>query len=218
MAGFAITNHTDRVFLLNALELLATVFRGPDRDGWQGVFDTGLPELMAQAPSRLGHLTDILGGLQAARPADLDELESEYVRLFIAAGGGVAAPLYESCHTGTTPRVMGESALSMARRLAEAGLEPAGQANEPPDHLATEIEYLYHLLATGWTRDDPEAEALGLAFAREVMRPWTGRFTAALDAGSPHPVYAGTASLLCALLDALTDASFKAQPSATGHA
>jgi len=203
VAGFAITNHSDRVFLLNALELLATVFRGPDREGWQGVFASGLPELGAQVPPRLAHLTDILEDLQAARPADPDDLESEYVRLFIAAGGGVAAPLYESCHTGGKPRVMGESALAMAARLAGDGLEPAGQANEPPDHLATEIEYLYHLLAAGWTRDEPGTEARGLAFAREVMAPWTGRFATSLMAGDPHPVFAAATRLLLALLDAL---------------
>jgi TorA-specific chaperone len=214
MAGSITTNHAERVFLLNIIELAAAVFRGPSPEGWQALAEVGLPDLRARVPQRLGHFTGILDNLQAATAADPRELEAEYVRLFIAAGGGVAAPLYESCHTGGKPQVMGESALSMRRRLAEAGLEQAGSSNEPPDHLAVELEYLYHLLATGWTGDDsgdapePEAaaEAAGIAFASEVMLPWVGRFAAALDAGQPHPAYASCANLLLALLRELDSA------------
>lgn len=206
MAGPTIINHTEQVFLLNAIELVVAVFRGPSQAGWQGLFETGLPELGGQVPSRFAHLTAILDNLQDAAPGDpdkLDDLETEYVRLFIAASGGVAAPLYESCHTEAAPRVMGQSALAMRQRLADAGLEVTGPTNEPPDHLAVELEYLYHLLATAWARNDGQAEALGLAFAREVLRPWVGRFVQALERGRPHPVYAAAAALLLGLLDSL---------------
>jgi TorA-specific chaperone len=210
MAGHTITNHSERVFLLDAIELAVAVFRGPSPEGWQALAQVGLPQLKARVPQRLGHFTAILDNLQVAAAADPGELEAEYVRLFIAAGGGVAAPLYESCHAGGKPRVMGESALAMRRRLADAGLELAGAANEPPDHLAVELEYLYHLLATGWTGDDSGdaagAGAAGPAFAREVMLPWVGRFAAALDAGQPHPAYARCADMLLALLRELASA------------
>jgi TorA-specific chaperone len=206
MAGPTIINHAEQIFLLNAIELVVAVFRGPSQAGWQALFETGLPELRGQVPPRFAHLTAILDNLQDAAPGDPDklgDLETEYVRLFIAASGGVAAPLYESCHTEAAPRVMGQSALAMRQRLAEAALEVSGPANEPPDHLAVELEYLYHLLATAWAQNDGDSEACGLTFAHEVMRPWTGRFAHALEVGLPHPAYAATAGLLLALLDLL---------------
>lgn len=218
MAGPTIINHAEQVFLLNAIELVVAVFRGPSQAGWQALFQTGLPELRGQVPPRCAHLTAILDNLQDAAPGDpdgLEDLETEYVRLFITASGGVAAPLYESCHTDAAPRVMGQSALAMRQRLAEAGLEvagpeTAGQANEPPDHLAVELEYLYHLLATAWARHDGRAEALGSAFAREVLRPWAARFVKALGSARPHPVYADSAALLLVLLDFLTPGELQA--------
>ncbi|ADU64177.1 MAG: molecular chaperone TorD family protein [Pseudodesulfovibrio sp.] len=206
MAGFTITNQAEQVFLLNAIELVVAVFRGPSQAGWQALFEAGLPELKGQVPSRFAHLTAILDNLQDAAPGAPDglaDLETEYVRLFIAASGGVAAPLYESCHLGTAPRVMGQSALAMRQRLADAGLEIHGPANEPPDHLAVELEYLYHLLATAWAQNEGQSEASGLAFAREVMRPWVGRFARALESGRPHPIYAASAGLLLDVLDIL---------------
>lgn len=203
MAGFTISNQAEQVFLLNAIELVVTVFRGPSPSGWEALFEFGLPELKGQVPPRLAHLKAILDNLQGAGPDGSTDLEAEYVRLFIAASGGVAAPLYQSCHTDAAPRVMGQSALDMRQRLADAGLEAHGPANEPPDHLAVELEYLYHLLATAWARNDSESEARGLAFASQVMRPWVGRFAKALEGGRPHPAYAASASLLLGLLNVL---------------
>jgi TorA-specific chaperone len=204
----AITERDQRIFVLSSIELAVALFRGPAPDGWTAIFHAGLPELTARAPSRFAHLTNILKKLQDLGPAPddsatLDELEAEYVRLFVSAGGGVSAPPYESCHLGGKPRVMGAAAVAMGRRLAQAGLETAVDGNEPPDHLAVELEYLYHLLAAGWAGGDRESEAAGLDFAREVMLPWVVRFQACLAAAQPHPVFGLAAEFLTALLRAL---------------
>lgn len=206
MSDFHITDQDLRVACLNTIELGAVVFRGPDTDGWTALFEVGLPELMGHLPEGLGHLTDSLRRLQDSRPG-LSEtephaiLETEYVRLFIAGAGGVVAPLYESCHLGDAPRIMGDPALSMRSRLGACGLEVALDSNEPPDHLSIELEYLYHLLATGWTEGKSDLEKQARDFSRMDMLPWVRRFREALSRGDAHPVYLAAADLVVTVLE-----------------
>lgn len=95
---------------------------------------------------------------------------------------------------------MGEAARAMQARLAESGLEVSLDSNEPPDHIALEFEYLYHLLATAWSEDNPSLEAAGREFAGQTMLPWVRRFRAAVLGGDPHPVYACASELAVTIL------------------
>ncbi|WP_158946633.1 TorD/DmsD family molecular chaperone [Pseudodesulfovibrio cashew] len=205
----------EQIFLLNVIELLAALFRTPDSAGWAAIRDTGLPALAARAPIRTGQLTDTLEKLQGALDSSentigiIDELLSEQVRLFVAGRGGVVAPPYESCHRPGESGVMGEAALSMRSRLAEAGLEVALPSNEPPDHLSLELEYLHHLLSTAWAEQDGTREAEALAFSGETMLPWVARFRDALLEGTPHPVFTHAADLAVALLEELSSRADK---------
>jgi len=193
------------ICLLNTIELCVTVFRGPDAVTWSQIADSGVPDLLGRVQHYSVYPPDSLGGLHNAL-ASLDDfavLEPEFVRLFIAGPGGVPAPLYESCHLGTEVRTMGQSALDMRDRLTEAGLAVSLDSNEPPDHLSIEFEYLFHLVATGWSGGDPGAAHRGVAFAGEVMLPWVRRFAEALAKSDPHPVFLYSAKLAADVLGAL---------------
>ncbi|WP_338669141.1 TorD/DmsD family molecular chaperone [Pseudodesulfovibrio methanolicus] len=199
-----------KIVLLNLMELCAAVFRGPDEQGWRELATLGLPELFGRVQNFPALPAAPLEGMQAAlapyaETGDFSPLETEYVRLFIAGPGGVPAPLYESCHLDGAPRTMGQSALAMRDRLAEAGLEISLPSNEPPDHLALELEYLFHLCAEGWTGDPALAEKAAL-FADEVMVPWVGRFRDTLAGAGPDPVYLAAADAVLALLRAVAEA------------
>ena len=87
----------------------------------------------------------------------------------------------------------------MRDRLAEAGLEISLDSNEPPDHLALELEYLFHLCATGWT-DAPALADEAARFAGEVMVPWVGRFRDKLAGADPDAVYLAATDAALALL------------------
>jgi TorA-specific chaperone len=196
-----------KIVLLNLLELCAAVFRGPDERGWRELATHGLPDLLGRVQEfpaipagPLKTLRDALAPL--VETGDFSPLEAEYVRLFIAGPGGVPAPLYESCHQGGAGRTMGQSALAMRDRLAEAGLEISLPSNEPPDHLALELEYLFHLCAEGWT-NDPALAGKAARFAAEVMEPWVGRFRDGLAGADPDPVYLAAADTVLALLSAV---------------
>ena len=101
---------------------------------------------------------------------------------------------------------MGQSALDMRDRLAASGLAVDLASNEPPDHLSIELEYLYHLLATGWSENDPSLAAQGVEFAETVMLPWVRRFRDALAKADPHPVFLAVADIALAALAFVPDA------------
>jgi len=198
-----------KIVLLNLTELCAAMFRGPDEQGWRELAIHGLPDLLdrvqkfsALPAAPLAALRDALS--PHVETGDFSSLETEYVRLFIAGPGGVPAPLYESCHQDGACRTMGQSALAMRHRLAEAGLEISLASNEPPDHLALELEYLFHLYAQGWTNDSAQAHEAA-RFAGEVMEPWVRRFRAALAGAAPDPVYLAATDAALALLQAVAE-------------
>ena len=200
-----ITDTRTRVFLLSALECAAAIFRGPDREDWTALASRGLPELAGLDPQTTPHATAAMEKLQCAlspeNTPDPDILETEYVRLFVASRGGAAAPPYESCHTGAKPRTMGPPARDMQRRLAAHGLALGLASNEPPDHIAVELELLYHLLATAWT-GQPALEAEAREFAAGIA-PWLGRFGDAMEKGEAHPAYTAAADLALAVAEAV---------------
>ena len=193
-----------KILLLDLIEVVVRVFRGPNEETWSELAHTALPDLLDRVQAFPGFPAEPLRGLAEAlsahdRAGDFSPLESEYVRLFIAGPGGVPAPLYESCHLGTATRTMGDSALAMRDRLAEAGLAVSLPSNEPPDHLSLELEYLYSLCAEGW-EDEPAMALHGANFARKVMLPWVARFREALAGAEPDPVFLHAADLTLAVL------------------
>ncbi|WP_207262745.1 molecular chaperone TorD family protein [Desulfovibrio sp. Huiquan2017] len=201
------------LFLLKMTELCAAVFRGPSEQEWAQMATHAVPELLDRVQEFPGFPADAITafGDALASYADIgffSALEAEYVRLFIAAPGGVPVPLYESCHSNAGRRVMGASSLAMRDRLTEVGLEVGSMSNEPPDHLSLELEYLFHLCSKGWT-DEPGAAEQGARFAGEVMLPWVSRFREALAAAGteagPGQVYLAGADLVLALLTVVAE-------------
>ena len=195
------------LLLLSLVELSVIVFRGPDAEGWAGLTEHGVPELLARvqknpavSPVPVSGLAHALSQLPGG---DYQSLETEYVRLFIAGSGGVPVPLYESCHQGDLPRTMGQSALDMQSRLSEAGLELSLESNEPSDHLTIELEYLFYLLSEGWTGREDFA-ARGVEFAGAVMLPWVRCFRDDLADADPHPVFRHAAEIAVDTLEAIS--------------
>ncbi|WFS62890.1 molecular chaperone TorD family protein [Pseudodesulfovibrio thermohalotolerans] len=196
-----------KLFLLNLMELGVTVFRGPDEQVWAELATHALPELLGRVqkiPEFPAEPVEALAETLAsrARSGDFPQLETEYVRLFIAGPGGIPAPLYESCHQDTESRTMGQSALAMRDRLARAGLEISLDSNEPPDHLTLELEYLFHLCAEEWS-GETASEEQAARFVGEVMLPWVRRFRKALADANPDPAFLASADIVVALLEAV---------------
>ncbi|MBW2436550.1 MAG: molecular chaperone TorD family protein [Deltaproteobacteria bacterium] len=135
----------------------------------------------------------------------LQHLEEGYVRLFISDRGGVTAPLYESCYAnidgGAKALLMGPPAIDMQNRFESKGLSLSKDIHEPPDHISIELEYLYFLLAKGWSAGDKDMIDEASTFAADVMLPWVSAFQARLVAEKKFRFYPLMASLLTAILE-----------------
>jgi TorA maturation chaperone TorD len=132
-------------------------------------------------------------------------LETEYVRLFISHRDGIAAPLYESCYTGAqagdAAPLMGKSAIRMKARFESRGLSLDSNINEPPDHLAIELEYLYFLMEKGRADKDRNLIAEASSFASDSMLPWITRLQKRLTAAETEDsFYLLITKVLCAVV------------------
>jgi TorA-specific chaperone len=109
-------------------------------------------------------------------PEDLcRKLHATYARLFLGAGQGLSAPPYHSCYLQENAPLMGPPAIRMRERLSAAGLAISGRGNEPPDHLAVELEFLYFLMTKA--PDDPGSEAPAVEFTETELCPWLPLFS-----------------------------------------
>ena len=195
--------------LLEILKKLIAVFWGPNpkkcsqmlQESFFGSFDK-LAELSGK-----WNVHEIKSVLRDFKNADtlFDRLEEGYVRLFISDRGGVAAPLYESCYAktegGAKMLLMGAPAIDMKNRFESKGLRLSKDINEPPDHLSIEMEYLYFLLAKGWSDEDKDLIDEAATFAADVMLPWVSEFQARLAAEKKCRFYPLMTSILTAILE-----------------
>ncbi|WP_018306521.1 TorD/DmsD family molecular chaperone [Desulfitobacterium hafniense] len=94
----------------------------------------------------------------------LREMKVEYARLFIGPGAVAVSP-YETTYfansdeQGDTLLFNSLSARSVEKAYKEAGVSLASDQNEPPDHIATELEFLMYLCAQegqAWKNEDNE--------------------------------------------------------------
>lgn len=138
--------------------------------------------------------------LDAIATTPLADVEADYVRLFVNAPGGVAAPPYASWYL--EGRLLGAAASWAAAAYARQGLEPAPDAGEPPDYLSTELEFMHFLCrheTAARTTADAQALALVLdaqaAFVHEHLARWMPLMLARTRSAKPGPVVAAATTL-----------------------
>ena len=197
--------------LLDVIQKLSELFWGPDLqkcgkmlsgDYWR-TFKT-LDMLQKYDPPEV--LQKIETALKDFAAADslLQYLEADYVRLFISHRDGIAAPLYESCYFGAEPGelapLMGEPAIRMRQRFESKGLAVDSNIQEPPDHLAIELEYLYFLLGKGWQGQDGALIAEAGSFAAESMLPWVSKLKQQIACQMPDHIYFFLVAILTRVL------------------
>jgi TorA maturation chaperone TorD len=133
-----------------------------------------------------------LSGLET----DWTTLEPAYTSLFINRLGGVPAPPYGSIYLDNDGQMMGPSALRVVQSYQNAGL--VIDSPEPPDFLATELEFLYFLADREASGTEAAVARLHRQFFDELFSPWIAPFCQRLTAADPHPFYAWAATLLLA--------------------
>lgn len=162
---------------------LARAFRDPDPTTVRGLVDGSFMADVDAGIRWLGsdrHVFDSslemirVAGEQlagVAEPAASTGLRTEYARLFIGPPAALVHPfasMYANGSDETTPLLgVGRVVTQVEQMYVDAGLRVASSLREPPDHIATEFEFLYYLCA--------EEAAAWLAGADEDGREWRRR-------------------------------------------
>lgn len=131
---------------------------------------------------------------------DRKKAESEMVRLFVNARGGIPAPPYASWYIDG--KLLGPTTEWVAEQYREQGLDASG-ADEPVDFVTTEFEFMEYLcrheLAARQTADHAALEQVLPAEARfvgEHLTRWLPGFARAIRKGEPIPLFARLARVL----------------------
>ncbi len=157
------------------------------------------------------------GSQQLLSVPSLRELEVSYTELFISRLGGVPVPPYGSVYLEDERQLMGQTSLCVQRAYEDEGLShPEG--GEPPDFIATELEFLYYLVGReidALVQEDLNAARIAhqrqVDFCHTLLQPWIKKFCLRiLQAADAAPLYRWSAEMLmlfCCLEEELYGAS-----------
>jgi TorA maturation chaperone TorD len=137
---------------------------------------------------------------------DQNTLVVDYATLFVGPFELLAAP-YGSIYLDRKRAVMGASTIDVLRYYQEAGLNV--EVNEPPDHIAIELEFMSFLYGK-------EAEARELAqeddirkyqelrtdFFSKILQAWVFDFCEAIRKGTTNQFYSSLADCLANFVEA----------------
>lgn len=148
-----------------------------------------------------GELAAVANLLEAEPPSaaelpDLEGLCTAYTELFISRYGGVPAPPYGSVYLEENQQLMGQTTQYVLQAYEGEGLSHE-QNGEPPDFIATEMEFLYFLVGQEITAreagDSDAAEAVRqkqVDFCHTLLQPWIMQFSQRiLEAEGAEPLY-----------------------------
>lgn len=208
----------EKVFL-DGLKIMGQTFWGPSvvectemvKENYLNRLDSLTMVLETDVGNRLHEIGSIIRSFSDGDSL-YQHLEEGYVRLFISAKGGIAAPLYESCYEFEGAPLMGRAAAEMKERFEAKDLSVADTIQEPPDHLSIELEYLYFLLDKGWREEDDALVAEAAGFASNTMLPWVSKVSEKLTSEEECRYYPLMAAVLMQILTVLATMNKKTPP------
>lgn len=134
-----------------------------------------------------------------AGPVDAMELAMEYVRLFRGPVRALVYP-YESMHVDG--EVMGPSTLDAVERYREAGLGVSEGFRDLPDHISTELEFMYYLasmeqrcLDEGDDAGSQHFNGLRRSFLQDHLARWVPGFADRVIGNTTSPFYRSLAAI-----------------------
>lgn len=181
----------------NIYKLFADCFRYPEPQLDQS-FRSLSEELLIYDPS-LKSVTEKLVACLKTYNSELNELQVEYSRLFIGPFHLYAAP-YSSIYLDKQVLVMGESTQQAIDFYVKAGLDPSDENKEPPDHISTELEFMYFLLFQKVVKKEDDSFKMSISFLEKHLCHWVPLFTKRIMESSENIVYLELSKLLDAFI------------------
>lgn len=189
----------------NVYRLLADCYREPRLlTGGESKALAGLLE--ALYPSCLPAARE-LGKAFPSTEIELEDLRVAHAKLFIGPFE-VLAPPYGSVYLEGEHRVMGDSTLDALDHYRLAGLKLDEDTREPPDHIGTELEFMYFLGFQFLSVGGEEYLERQKSFLANHLLGWVPEFTLRMRENCPHPFFHHLATLTAGFLAEEEDALF----------
>lgn len=131
---------------------------------------------------------------------NLEDQKLDHAKLFVGPFD-LLAPPYGSIYLEGQRRLMGDSTIKVLEAYREAGLELSDKFKQPPDHIITELEFLYYLIAKYLETKDNQWLTMKDTFMIKYLKSWIGDFTNRIQEYAQSPFYKGLANLTLELVN-----------------
>ena len=170
---------TESATLSSLYSFLSLTIRYPDPSFCDDPLFDALESLLASLdwPEEL----EAIRTWRAQTQHPLDELRTEYTRLFITATPRKTLPLFASVHIDGDGTFQGKTTERTRDFYREHGYDLADEA-EPADHLSFELDFLAALAGEAKFEEED-------LFLRTLFRPWFERFQEKWIKEARHPFY-----------------------------
>lgn len=166
------------------------LFIAPDAEAHQLAVDGKWPEKLREAAELLAYDFDF-GEASLDDSVSAEDFQAEYIRVFdVGSGDGPPAPIVGGAYGGVDRRKKMEE---VARFFEYFGLTTTPDDPRPPDHLATECEFMQYLAFKEAASPSPR---LGVSFHRaqddfleRQFVDWLQEFAAKVEAAETMPFW-----------------------------
>ena len=139
--------------------------------------------------------------------ANLEPLKVDFAKLFVGPYNLSAAP-YGSVYLEGGRKMMGNSTHDAKNRYREAGLDIAKTFKDAPDHISTELEFMYYLIfkeIEAFADADIET-AVGFiqrqkSFLDDHLMVWVPEFADSIMKNAENPFYPNLAQATTSFLE-----------------
>ncbi len=130
-----------------------------------------------------------------------EDMRVVHAKLFIGPFD-LLAPPYGSVYLDEDRLVMGDTTMDAMNCYARAGLDPSREVHEPPDHITTELEFMYYLAYQQVTQDDVLYLDLQREFLANHLSRWVPSFSQRIVAADLGPFYTNLARVTAGFIHA----------------
>lgn len=171
-------------------QTLSKMFVAPDAEAHQLAIEGKWPEKLREAAELLAYDFDF-GEVSLDQDVSAEDFQAEYIRLFeVGSGEGPPAPIVGGAYGGADRRKQMEE---VARFFEYFGLTTTPDDPRPPDHLATECEFMQYLAFKEAAAASPR---LGSSFRRaqddfleRQFSGWLQEFAKKVESTSSQPFW-----------------------------
>mgnify|MGYP000907456492 CR=1 FL=1 len=189
-------NQTDLIQTANIYKLLSLLYSPPTEE-----FDEILTLLGQNLQSLKPDLIPLVSGMKSlsASTSMLQDLTIDHAKLFIGPFD-LLAPPYGSIYLDGQRRIMGDSTMEVLQFYRQAGLNLSNKFKQPPDHIVTELEFMYYLTAQYVTTGNDQWLMKKEEFLNNYLSKWIMNFTDRIQESAKTTFYKNLACLTLELI------------------